>query len=180
MLNKIILLGNIGRTPKVGIDQNGREIATFSLATNTSWKATTGEWQKHTDWHHIIVFRESTVRWIKEIFKKGDTVYVIGRLTYHQWTDPYNQTQTTPSIVISGFEGIVEHIRSNKPNPSAKKAEEQDNSFQENNFQEKDFEENAPFREDSHIDQDLQDPQVFEDDLSKDEKSKIRNTVEGA
>lgn len=142
MLNKTILLGNIGRTPKVGVDQNKREIATFFLATNTSWKACPREggepeWQEHTDWHRIIVFRESTVRWIKDALQQGDTVYVEGKLTYHQWTDKYNQFRLTPSIVIAGNEGKVQYLRSSKiPQKSWTQDTEDQEDFQVQNMEE--------------------------------------------
>lgn len=115
MLNKVILKGNIGQAPQVWIAQNGREIATFSLATSSSWKDTTGEWQTLTEWHRVTVFRPSTVTWIKDVLKKGDTVYVEGRLTYQQWIDKYNRSRMTPQIVVSGREGKIEYLRSTSP-----------------------------------------------------------------
>ncbi|OJW54577.1 MAG: hypothetical protein BGO67_10550 [Alphaproteobacteria bacterium 41-28] len=115
MLNKVILQGNIGRAPWVGLTKYGRDIATFSLATNTSWKDEAGEWQTHTDWHQITVFRKTTIQWIKDILKRGDTVYVEGKLTYHYWRDKYNNNaHFTPYVVIAGSEGKIEHIRSSQ------------------------------------------------------------------
>lgn len=110
-MNKIILKGNIGHAPRISLTQDGREIATFSLATSSSWKDETGEWQTHTDWHRIIVFRESTVGWIKDLLQKGDTIYVEGKLTYRQKKDKYNHSRLMPYIVISGSGGKLEHIR---------------------------------------------------------------------
>jgi single-strand DNA-binding protein len=112
MLNKVILQGNIGRAPEIWTTQDGREIATFSLATNSSWKDSDGEWQTCTDWHKITVFRESTVRWIKDVLKKGDAVYVEGKLTYQHKTDKTHRARIIPHIVIFGYEGKVEHLRS--------------------------------------------------------------------
>lgn len=110
-MNKIFLKGNIGHAPRISLTQDGREIATFSLATSSSWKDETGEWQTHTDWHRIIVFRESTVGWIKDLLQKGDTLYVEGKLTYRQRKDRYNHPRLMPYIVISGSGGKIEHIR---------------------------------------------------------------------
>jgi len=112
MLNKVILKGNIGREPKIWLTIDGREIATFSLATSSSWKDSDGEWQKCTDWHKVTVFRESTVKWIKDILKKGDTVYVEGKLTYQHWTDKFGQKRITPYVVITDREGCIEEVRS--------------------------------------------------------------------
>jgi len=110
-MNKIFLKGNIGHTPRISLTQDGREIATFSLATSSSWKDETGEWQTHTDWHRIIVFRESAVGWIKDLLQKGDTIYVEGKLTYRQRKDKYNHSRLMPYIVISDSGGKIEHIR---------------------------------------------------------------------
>lgn len=139
MINKIILMGNLGRIPKVEVDQNGREILTFYLATKTSWKDSTGEWQQHTYWHRIVIFRESTIRWVKDVFQKGDMVYVEGRLTYHQWTDQYNQIRLTPSIIIAGNEGKVQHLLHKKHTPHSwtDGSDDQEKVL-------KDFEENSP------------------------------------
>lgn len=108
MLNRVTLQGNIGRVPSIALTQDGREIASFSMATTQSWKDESGEWQSATDWHRITVFRESTIRWIKDILKRGDPVYVEGKLTYQQWTDKYGQSRLTSHVVVAGRDGRVE------------------------------------------------------------------------
>lgn len=123
MINKVILKGNIGKNPHIALDQRGREIASFSLATNTKWKDGSGEWHQHVDWHQIVIFRDSTVRWIKDVLKKGDTVYVEGKLTYQEYIDKNNVSHKKPSIIISGSEGRVEYIRSKNPPPVDQKSE---------------------------------------------------------
>lgn len=111
MLNRVTLHGNIGRVPSIALTQDGREIASFSVATTQNWKDESGEWQSATDWHQITVFRESTIRWIKDILKRGDPVCVEGKLTYQQWTDKYGQSRRTSHIVVAGREGRVECFR---------------------------------------------------------------------
>ncbi|OJW49656.1 MAG: hypothetical protein BGO67_03885 [Alphaproteobacteria bacterium 41-28] len=117
MLNKVILQGNIGRAPKISLTQEGREIASFSLATSTYWKDKSGEWQSRTDWHGIVVFRKSTISWIKDILKRGDSVYVEGKLTYQQKTDGYGQTRFVAHVVVSEYDGKVQHLKSSRLNP---------------------------------------------------------------
>lgn len=112
MLNKIILKGNIGRPPHVALTQDGREVASFDLATHTSWRDDQGEWQTITEWHHIKVFKPSTVRWSKNVLKQGDTVYVEGKLSYHHGVDKWGQPRKTAQIVVSQFGGKVEYLRS--------------------------------------------------------------------
>ena len=111
-MNKVTLIGNLGNDPELYLTQDGREIVTFSLATRHSWKDETGEWQSATDWHQVSVFRESTIRWIKDVLKCGHKVYVEGKLTYQHWTDSFGQKRITPYVVITDREGRVEEIRS--------------------------------------------------------------------
>ena len=123
MLNRVILQGNIGRAPKISLTQEGKQMATFSLATTQNWKDEAGEWQSATDWHSIVVFRGPTIGWIKDVLKRGDPVYVEGKLTYHQWTDKFGQKRSTPHVVIVGREGCVRRLVSsvsnnNKAQPS--------------------------------------------------------------
>ena len=111
MLNRVTLHGNIGRAPSIALTQDGREIASFSVATTQNWKDESGELQSATDWHQITVFRESTIRWIKDIVKRGDPVCVEGKLTYQQWTDKYGQSRRTSHVVVAGREGRVECLK---------------------------------------------------------------------
>ena len=117
MLNKVILKGNVGRAPKIFLTQDGKEVVSFSLATKTSWKDKSGEWQTATDWHQITVFRKSTMRWIKDFLNQGDPVRVEGKLTYQQWTDKYGQPRLTPHVVVSGYGGKVESLKLLESNP---------------------------------------------------------------
>lgn len=114
-MNKVILIGNVSRAPTTCLTQKGKEIATFFVATSHSWKDETGEWQSATDWHRVSVFRESTVRWVKDVLKRGDHVSVEGKLTYQKWTDKFGQPRSTPHIVIARTQGKVEHFPFGSP-----------------------------------------------------------------
>ncbi|MDI9635800.1 single-stranded DNA-binding protein [Geitlerinema splendidum] len=107
-MNKVILTGNVSRAPTTCLNQKGKEIATFFVETSHSWKDETGEWQSATDWHQVSVFRESTVRWVKDVLKRGDPVSVEGKLSYQYWTDKLGQSRSTPQVVITRAEGKVE------------------------------------------------------------------------
>ena len=108
MLNQVILEGRLGRDPDIFMTQHGRQIAKFSLATSTTWKDETGEWQTKVHWHEIVVHRDSTIRWIKDVLKQGDLVHVEGRLTYHHWEDRHNQQRRKARIIVSERYGKVE------------------------------------------------------------------------
>lgn len=133
MLNRVTLEGNIGLAPRISLTRDGGEMATFSLATSVRWKDGTGEWQSVTDWHCVIVFRESTIGWIKDILNRGDTVYVEGKLTYQQWTDTYGQARFTPRVVISAREGRIEvrRSRTQEQNVDSKNPESEEQHLKE-------------------------------------------------
>ncbi len=111
MLNKVILTGKVGRAPKVCLTQQGKELVTFFLATSVYWRDEEGEWQSATDWHHIAVFRESTIRWLKDVLKSGDLLLVEGKLAYHPWIDKFGQKRLSSRVVITNREGRVEYLR---------------------------------------------------------------------
>lgn len=112
MLNKIILKGNIGRSPHFTTTQDNKEVGKFFLATTMSWKSEDGEWQSHTDWHRITVFKPSTLKWMKDVLKRGDMIYVEGKLSYHCWVDKYDQNRVTPHVMVTNRDGVIELIRS--------------------------------------------------------------------
>lgn len=109
-MNKVILIGNVSRAPKTYLTQHDKEFTTFFVETTHLWKDETGEWQLATDWHQVSVFRESTMRWIKDVLKRGDPISVEGKLTYEHWTDKHGQQRSTPHVVITKTEGKVEHL----------------------------------------------------------------------
>ncbi len=124
-------MGNIGRNPEYAKTQTDKEAARFFLATSKSWKDKDGEWNTHTDWHRISVFKESTVRWMKDIVKQGTTVYIEGKLSYHCWTDKFGQARATPHIMVTNRDGKIEFIRSPQDRNQKIKAIDQ-NTSQEN------------------------------------------------
>ncbi len=157
MLNRVTLHGNIGRVPSIALTQDGREIASFSVATTQNWKDESGEWQSATDWHQITVFQESTIRWIKDGLKRGDPVYVEGNLTYQQWTDKYGQSRRTSHVVVAGREGRVECLKprtqeqkpfSKNPEPEEQYLLDQEESlFPESSDDGNDTFSNQPYRD---------------------------------
>mgnify|MGYP000078238509 CR=1 FL=1 len=116
-MNKVILKGTLGCDPKRYIIQDGGEIAAFILATHTLWKEPSEEWEKYTDWHQVIVFRKTTLKWMQDILKEGDPVYVEGKLSYHQWEDDYGQTRYNPYIIVLDQEGCVKQLHPKHPFP---------------------------------------------------------------
>lgn len=103
-INKVILVGNLGRDPEIRTTQDGREIANFSIATSDTWRdKSTGERRERTEWHRIVVFSEGLVNVIRNYVKKGSKVYIEGSLQTRKWQDQNGQERYTTEIVLQGY-----------------------------------------------------------------------------
>lgn len=105
-VNKVILIGNLGRDPEVRTTQNGDEILNMTVATSESWKdRATGERKERTEWHRVVIFNENLVRIAKQYLKKGSKVYLEGQLQTRKWTDQSGQEKYTTEVVLPRFRG---------------------------------------------------------------------------
>lgn len=103
-LNKAIIIGNLGRDPEIRHTNEGKEIASFSVATSESWKdRVTGEKKEKTEWHRVVVFNEGLVTVIKNYAKKGTKVYIEGSIQTRKWVDNSGQEKYTTEIVLQNF-----------------------------------------------------------------------------
>ena len=112
MINKVILIGNLGADPEVRFSQDGKKIATMRLATTESWKDKTGERQERTEWHRVVCFSEGLSKIIEQYVKKGSKIYVEGQLRTRKWQEPNGPNQTvqdryTTEVVLDGFNGAM-------------------------------------------------------------------------
>lgn len=112
-INKVILVGNLGKDPEIRSMQNGSEIANFSLATSERWKSKSGEQQERTQWHNVVVFNEGLVKLVKGYVKKGMKLYVEGQLETRKWTDKSGNDKYTTEIVLRPYKSQIT-IVSNK------------------------------------------------------------------
>ena len=102
-LNKVTLIGNLGADPEVRSTSGGNRVATFSLATSRSWTGASGDKQEKTEWHRCVVWNSKTSTLadiVERYLKKGDKVYVEGRIEYRQWQDKENQTRYSTEINV--------------------------------------------------------------------------------
>lgn len=100
-VNKVVLIGNLGRDPEVRHAQDGFKVVTFSLATNESWKdKTTGEKKERTEWHRIVIFNDKLSEIAEKYLKKGSKVYIEGQLQTRKWTDQNNQERYVTEVVV--------------------------------------------------------------------------------
>ncbi len=105
-INKVILVGNLGKDPEVRAMQSGSEICNLTIATSESWKdKQTGERKEKTEWHRVVIFNENLVRVAKEYLRKGSKVYIEGALQTRKWTNKEGQDQYSTEVVLQGFNG---------------------------------------------------------------------------
>lgn len=97
-VNKAIVIGNLGSDPEVRTTPNGTRVATLSVATNRRWASRSGEMQEETQWHRIVAW-DKLAEICEQYLKKGDRVYIEGRIQYRQWEDQNGQTRYTTEIV---------------------------------------------------------------------------------
>ena len=108
-LNKIILIGNLGRDPEIKAFQNGDKIANFSMATSEKWTdKATQEKKEVTQWHRIVVRNQNIIRTIEMFVKKGTAVIVEGKLTYRKYKSPLDSSEkVSTEIVVGPYEGNI-------------------------------------------------------------------------
>ncbi|TVQ29011.1 MAG: single-stranded DNA-binding protein [Geminicoccaceae bacterium] len=105
-VNKVIVMGNLGRDPEVRQTQNGQKIVQLSIATSERWRDRhSGETQERTEWHRVVIFNENLAEVAERYLKKGRSVYVEGQLQTRKWTDQSGQERYTTEIVLSRFRG---------------------------------------------------------------------------
>lgn len=107
-VNKVILIGNLGRDPEVRATQNGSRIANMTIATSESWRdKASGERKEKTEWHRIAVMNEPLVAIVEKYVRKGSKVYVEGALQTRQWQDKEGATRYTTEVIIGRFNGAL-------------------------------------------------------------------------
>src|SRR4029077_14293070 len=105
-VNKVILVGNLGRDPEVRSTQDGTKVANLSLATSENWKdKNSGERREKTEWHRVAIFNERLGDVAEKYLKKGSKVYIEGQLQTRKWTDQSGQERYTTEVVLQRFRG---------------------------------------------------------------------------
>ena len=105
-VNKVILIGNLGKDPEIRRTQDGRPIANLSVATSESWRdKTTGERKEKTEWHRVVIFSEGLCKIAEQYLKKGAKVYIEGQLQTRKWTDKDGAEKYSTEVVLQNFRG---------------------------------------------------------------------------
>ena len=117
-VNKVTLVGNLGRDPEIRAMQNGDKIVQISIATSDRWKdKSTGEQKERTEWHRVVIFNEALGKIAEQYLKKGSTVYIEGQLQTRKWTDQQSgQEKYTTEVVLQRYRGELTLLGSRSDN----------------------------------------------------------------
>jgi single-strand DNA-binding protein len=105
-LNKVLLIGNLGKDPEVRHTQDGKAIVTLSVATSEHWKdKATGELKEKTEWHRVVIFNEGLAKVAGQYLKKGQHIYLEGQLQTRKWTDQQGTERYSTEVVLQNYKG---------------------------------------------------------------------------
>jgi single-strand DNA-binding protein len=107
-VNKVILIGNLGKDPEIRRTQDGKPICNLTIATSESWRdKATGERKEKTEWHRVVIFNEQLCKIAEQYLKKGAKVYLEGQLQTRKWTDQQGVEKYSTEVVLQGFNGAL-------------------------------------------------------------------------
>jgi single-strand DNA-binding protein len=107
-VNKVILIGNLGKDPEMRRTQDGRPVANLRVATTETWRdKATGERREKTEWHSVVIFNEGLCRVVEQYLKKGSKVYIEGQLQTRKWQGQDGQDRYTTEVVLQGFNSTL-------------------------------------------------------------------------
>ena len=110
-VNKVVLVGNLGKDPEVRTTQGGTKIVSMTLATSESWTdRASGEKKERTEWHRVVVFNDRIADVAERFCRKGGKVYIEGALQTRKWTDQSGQEKFTTEVVLAKFRGELAHL----------------------------------------------------------------------
>ena len=117
MINKVILIGNIGAKPEIRKTQNGDKVASFTIATSENWKDQQGQQQTRTEWHRVVIFGKLT-QIVESYLDKGSKIYIEGQLRTRKWTNQQGQDQYSTEVVLTQFKGSLQMLDAKPSNES--------------------------------------------------------------
>uniref|UniRef100_A0AAU7YQ06 Single-stranded DNA-binding protein n=1 Tax=Wolbachia endosymbiont of Oeneis ivallda TaxID=3171168 RepID=A0AAU7YQ06_9RICK len=153
-INKVILVGNLGKDPEIRTTQNGKEMASFSIATSESWTDKfSGTRSEKTEWHNIVIFSEGLVKIVKDFARKGSKVYVEGSLRTRKWTDQNGSERYATEVVLYNFNSALTLLDSR-------------NSMSNSDYKPSEYKQNETEQKDKHgsFDNDIKD-ELIDDEI---------------
>ena len=152
-VNKVILLGRLGKDPDIRSMQNGKKVANFGIATSKRWNdRDTQEKKEKTSWHNVVVFNEGLVGIVEQYVKKGSQIYIEGELQTRKWQDQEGKDRYTTEVVLQGYNSNLTLLGSRNQSDSIENQSStttnnsiSDDSFGENTSDSTDLDEDIPF-----------------------------------
>ena len=146
-VNKVTLVGNLGRDPEVRAMQNGDKIVQLSVATSDRWKdKSSGEQRERTEWHRVVIFNDALGKIAEQYLKKGSTVYLEGQLQTRKWTDQQSgQEKYTTEVVLQRYRGELTLLGSRPENQISNDQIDQSNQVSMSNEIASDLDDEIPF-----------------------------------
>ena len=144
-LNKVTLIGNLGKDPEIRTTGEGKEIANFTIATSDVWKdRATGEKRERTEWHRIVVFNEGLVGVIKNYLQKGSKVFIEGALQTRKWTDPQGNEKYTTEVVLQNYNATLILLDS-RESSGMRSSSDQNSEVKEKQLEHSEIDDEIPF-----------------------------------
>ena len=118
-VNKVVLIGKLGRDPEVRSTQNGNKFINLSLATSERWKdRTSGEQRERTEWHRVVIFNEALGRIAEQYLRKGSACYIEGQLQSRKWTDDQGIEKYTTEVILQRYRGELTLLGGRQERPA--------------------------------------------------------------
>ena len=145
-VNKVILVGNLGRDPEVRTMQNGGELVNLSIATSEQWRdKSSNEKKEKTEWHRVVIFNENLVKVAKDFLQKGKKVYIEGQLQTRKWQDQSGNDRYSTEVVLGNFRGELQILEGKSSVSDNQSVIEQTNNPQITESIGEDFDDDIPF-----------------------------------
>lgn len=129
-VNKVIIIGNLGKDPEIRTTQDGREIANLTIATSEHWTdRASGERREKTEWHKVVIFNPNLVQLTKKYIHKGSKVFVEGQLQTRKWQDNSGADRYTTEVVIQGYNGSLTFLDKPSGNGQAASADQEADNY---------------------------------------------------
>lgn len=107
-VNKVILIGNVGKDPEIRTTQDGRKFANLRIATSENWRdKNSGERKERTEWHSVVVFNDNLAKVVEQYVRKGSKLYIEGQLQTRKWQDQSGADRYSTEVVLQGFNGVL-------------------------------------------------------------------------
>ena len=132
-VNKVTILGNLGKDPEIRTTQSGGKIANLTIATSETWKdKNSGERREKTEWHKVVIFNDGLTGIAERYLKKGSKVYIEGQLETRKWQDKEGNDKYTTEIVLKSFNGVLKMLNSSQESKSQQPDNQQESQSRDN------------------------------------------------